>query len=217
MSLMMEYPVITSNLKAGFGAFGTADPFNAALQNNGAQNPVGSLYFQPSPSMGGNTLLSTSVGYCAGLWMRYVLYKSTANPAMVAGPAPVFYTDETYGTVTGRFSEGVIATTGSASSIAGWLLPNTGSVAGVGVGSAITATILNNGGLGSYVWIGLMGFIPSCFLAAGAQTNFIYGATGDFTVAAIADGSAITHRGAGYVAGAVTSNIGDVLATVQPF
>lgn len=217
MSLMMEYPVVSSNLKAGFSIFGTADPFNAALQNNGARNPVGSLYFQPGPAQAGGLVLPSAVGYAAGLWCKYVLYKSTANPAMVAGPAPVYYTDETFGVVSGVFTEGMIAATGNASSIAGWLLPNTGSVASVGVGSAVTAAILNNNGLGSYVWIGVCGFIPSCFLAAGAQTNLVYGSAGNFTVAAIADGSAITHRPAGYVWGPVAANIGDVLASVLPF
>lgn len=216
MALTLEFPVITSNLKAGFDVFGTADPVNTALQAGGAQNPVGSLYFRPAASMGSSVLPSAS-GFAAGLWCRYVKYLSTANPAMVAGPAPVYYTDATFTTVSGRFSEGLIAATGSASSIAGWLLPNTGTVAGVGVGTAITAAILNNAGLGSYVWIGVQGFIPSCFLAAGAQTNLVYGATGDFTVAAIADGAAITHRSAGYIWSAVASNIADVMATVQTF
>lgn len=214
MALTLEYPVISSNLGQGFGVFGTADPYNSALQNNGALNPVGSLYFLPAASMGGNTTLSSAGGYAAGLWCRYLLYKSTANPAMVAGPAPVVYTDDTFSTVSGQFSESYSAS--SSTYTAGWLLPNTGSVAGVGVGSAITATILNNAGNGSYVWIGVAGFIPSAYLAAGAQGNFLY-MSGNFSTTGIAEGTSQPQRGCGYSWGAVTSNIGDVIATLVPF
>lgn len=213
MALTMEYPIITSNLKAGYGAYGTADPFNAALVNNGAQNPVGSLYFQPAPSMGGTLAVTSTTGYCSGLWMKYVLYKSTANPAMVAGPAPVYYTDETFSTVSGVFSEGNPAATGNSSSLAGFLLPNTGAIAGIGVGTAVTAAILNNGGNGSYVWIGLMGFIPSAFVGALAVGNPVSGVAGNWTLALTTG----VLRVGGYITSTPSANIGDLLATVQPF
>ena len=214
MALTVEFASVSSNLKAGYGVFGTADPYNATALNNGAKNPLGSLYFVPSASMGGNTILGSAAGYAAGLWVKYVLYKSTYNPAMVAGPAPVVYTDTTFTTVSGQFSESFVAS--NSTYTAGWLLPNTGSVAGVGVGTAITATILNNGGLGSYVWIGVMGFIPSAYLAAGAAGNFLY-MTGNFSTTGIAEGTSQPWRGCGYSWGTVSSNIGDVLATVIPF
>lgn len=217
MSLMMEFPDITSNLKAGFGIFGTADPFNAALQNNGAKNPVGSLYFQPSASMGGLVLPSVT-GFASGLWCKYVLYKSTANPAMVGGPAVVYYTDETYNQVSGVFTEGHPAATGNLNSIAGWLLPNTGAVAGVGVGAAVSAAILNNGGLGSYVWIGLLGFIPSCsVVAATAIGDALVGAAGNFTTARVASGTAPTGKILGWAKTAIAGGVADIEAQIQPF
>jgi hypothetical protein len=211
MALMNEYPVISSNLSSGFGVYGTADPYNAALVNNGALNPPGSLYFIPSPSQGGNTTLQTAVGYCSGLWCKYVLYKSTSNPAMVAGPGIVYYTDETFSTVSGAFAESFAAS--NPTYAAGFLLPNTGSVAGVGVGSAISATILNNGGLGSYVWIGIAGFIPSAYVAAEAQGNPMMGGAGAFTPVI----TTTVLRTVGWVWGTVTSNIADIIATIVPF
>lgn len=206
-----EFPVISSNLSQGFGVYGTADPYNSAQANNGALNPPGSVYFIPSPSQGGNTTLQTATGYCSGLWVKYVLYKSTSNPAMVAGPGIVYYTDETFSTVSGAFAESFAAS--NPTYAAGFLLPNTGTVAGVGVGTAITATILNNGGNGSYVWIGLAGFIPSAYVAGASQGNPVMGTTGAFTVAI----TTTVLRTAGFVWGTVTSNIADIVANVIPF
>lgn len=222
MALTNELPIITSNLKTGFGVYGTADPFNASSTyfpyNNGAANPPGSLYFIPSPSQGGNLTLASATGYASGLWVRYVLYKSTANPAMVGGPAVVYYTDETYTTVTGVFSEGNPAATGNANSIAGWLLPNTGTVAGVGVGTAVSATILNNGGAGSYVFIGLLGFIPSCsVVAATAIGDALIGAAGNFTTGRVAAGTAPTNKILGWAKSAIAAGVADVEAQVMPF
>jgi hypothetical protein len=210
MALTNEYPVISSNLKAGYGPYGTADPYNAALQYNGALNPLGSLYFQPAPAQ--NTIaLSSSTGYASGLWMKYVLYKSTSNPAMVAGPGVVYYTDETFTTVSGAFAESFAAS--NPTYAAGFLLPNTGTVTGIGVGSAISATILNNGGNGSYVWIGIAGFVPSAYVAALAQGNPFMGGTGAFTPVI----TTTVLRTIGWVWGAVTSNIADVVLGIVPF
>lgn len=223
MALGNEYPVFTQELGTGLrDGFGSMTPFNSLLQNNGARNPLGALYFSPSFAQGGGLtpgggVLSTAVGYGAGLWMRYVLYKSTANPAVQTGPAVVYYTDETFTTVSGQQSEAV-GTIG-ASGIAGWLLPNSGTVAGVGAGTTnFTATLLNqSSGSGSFVWIGVCGFIPSAFVSnAAAQGNAVYG-SGNFVITPIADASNLTHRIAGYVVGPVTSNIGDVLATLDIF
>jgi hypothetical protein len=148
------------------------------------------------------------------LWVKLVLYKSSANPAVQTGPAPVYYVDETFTTVSGVFSEGIVSATGSSSSIAGWLLPNSGTVAGIGAGTtAFTATVLNNGGNGSWVYIGLAGFIPKAYLAAGAVNNSLTGASGNWTVAVTTG----VLRPCAYVWGTVTSNIGDIIAVLPPF
>jgi len=213
--LATEFPKISSNLAAGYGVFGTADPYDSTKPNNGARNPLGTTYYIPPPSCGSLTLPSVA-GYGAGLWVRYVLYKSTANPAMAAGPAPVYYTDNTFTTVSGKFTEGVIAS--KSVSAAGWLLPNTGSVAGVGVGSAISATILNNGGNGSFVFVGIAGFIPSAYLAAGSAGDMLYG-SGDFATTGVTPDGATTYSDFKFigVALAAAANIGNVLAWGFPF
>jgi hypothetical protein len=225
--LTTEYPVTSSNLKAGMGIFGTADAWTSSLVNFGARNPLGALAWFPAASanggfIGGMTsnapLLSTNSGYGSGILAKYCLYRSTANPAMQAGPAPVYYTDETFTVVSGQYSEAYLAS--NSSFCAGWLPLNTGTGT-YGVGTAISATILNNSATGytsavattggSFVWIILAGFIPSAYLAAGAQGNMVYG-SGNFATTGIAPGSNFTNKAIGYVVGAVTSNIGDVVA-----
>jgi hypothetical protein len=209
--LTNEYPVISSNLAVGYSVYGTADPYNAQLQNNGALNPPGTLYFYPAAAQNQNVLAS-SKGYASGLLCKYVLYKSTSNPAMVGGSGIVYYTDETLSTVSGAFAESYVASTPAYA--AGFLLPNTGSVAGIGVGAAISATILNNGGLGSYVWIGIAGFIPSAYVGAGtAQGSTFVGAAGAFTPATTTG----VLRPMGFVYGAIVSSIADVLLTGVAF
>jgi hypothetical protein len=215
MALTTEFsPVITNDLGIGLGVYGVCTPYNSLLPNNGALQPPGSLSFIPAPSMGSSTL-PTAHGYCSGLWVKLVLYKSTANPAVVAGPAPVYYVDETFQTVSGVFSEGIASGTGSASSLAGFLLPNSGTVAGIGAGTAFTNTVLNNNGLGSWVYIGVAGFISSAFVnASGAAVNSpISGGTGNFSTVVT---TGVVRLG-GYVWSAVTSSIADIIATLPQF
>jgi hypothetical protein len=223
--LSSEFYVTSSNLKVGMGIYGTADAYNANLVNFGLRNPLGAVAWFPAASCNGGfpfgmtsnaPLASNANGYGSGVWAKYVWYRSTANPAMQAGPAPVYYTDETFTVVSGKFSEGVVAS--NAVSCAGWLPLNTGTGT-YGVGSLISATILNNSASGtlasstggSGVWIILDGFIPGAYLAAGAVNNFLYG-SGDFATTGIGDGSSLTHKCIGFVVGTVTSNIGDVIA-----
>jgi len=216
MALMGEFPIVSSNIKAGLGVYGTMDTFDATKQNNGARNPLGSVWFMPSPAqsgwtVGGGAPLTTQNGYAMGLWVKYVRYNSTSNPALTStgGPVPVYYTDETFTTVTGVFSEGIPASTGNASSVAGWMLINNGTgTYGVGT-TLLTNTLLN----GNYVFIGISGFIPGAYLAAGAQGNGLVGASGNFTVAVVTG----VLRPFAYVIGSVSSNIGDILATLPPF
>lgn len=218
--LTSEFPVITSNLKVGYGMYGTADPYQSSTSQgvptpfpNGAYNPPGSLYFSPAPAQGSSGL-ATASGYGSGLLAKYVLYKSTANPAMVGGSAIVWYTDETCTIVSGKNTEAL--TGAGATAGAGWLLPNTGTATGTGIGTAISATILNNGGNGSWVWIAIAGFVPAAYVGGSAAvSNTLTFATGtDFTPGQIASGSAITNKIAGWVWTTPASSIADVLVTV---
>ncbi|HKN69972.1 MAG TPA: hypothetical protein VJX30_03010 [Terriglobales bacterium] len=225
MALTLEFPSITSNLKAGYGPYGTADPYGTTIQTpfpNGAYNPLGALYFTNAPANGGNLAISSATppgGYAAGTWLKYVLLKGSQSVTMVAGPAPVVYVDDSFTTVSPHFADAYVGS--NAVYTAGWLLPNTGSVAGVGVGSAVSGTILYNGGAGSYVWIAVQGFVPQAYCNTGsgaaAQGNFLY-QTGDYEVTGIADGTAQPHRGCGYVWSTATStSYFDVIATLPLF
>lgn len=135
-----------------------------------ARNPVGCIY---SPPAGMGLPLST-VGLGAQPVYKYVYYNSTTNPAPVAAPAPVYYTDESFTTVSGNAAEAFFTTSGAC--IAGYLMPNTTAISG------LTAAQLNQ----SYCFIQVGGLLagayaPTTTTAAG-QGNYIYGATtGNFT------------------------------------
>lgn len=202
------YPVITSNLVVGNGIFGTADPYNANLQNNGALNPLGGLFYL-QPGEGG--VQSTGNGKGSGLWVKYVLYKSTDTTAVKTGPALVYWTDETYTQVTDLQSEAVYA---GANAIAGWLMPNTTALGS----TAFTITILRNGGNGSYVFIGLQGFIAGAFVAAStAVGDAQIGSATAWTPARVAAGTAPTNVVAGWALTAVASSLSDVEAVLPIF
>lgn len=217
--LTLEFPVVSSNLKVGYGIYGTADPYNASLPNNGALNIPGGVYAIPTPSSSGSTLASAK-GYGSYTIVKYCLYLAASNPAMVTGPAPVYYTSETFTQVSGMDADAIAGATTAPSMVAGWLPLNTGSVAGVGIGSAVSATILNNNNLGSWVFIILSGFIPSAYLAAGAQGGQLSAsaaATTAFSTTTVAPGSSPINKIIGYVVSTVSSNIGDVYATLPIF
>jgi len=195
--LTNEMPVIGGN--ALNNVFGVVDTV--------AQNPVGSLWTIPALSVAGGLSLVSTTGYGSFLTVKYLQYKGTANTSTVQnGPAPVYYTDETFSTISGHYADSVALDAG----IAGWMLPNSGSTSGVGLGSAFTSAVLLNGGLGTYVFVAVEGFVPKARLAAGAQGNAVTGASGDWTVAI----TTTVLRPCGYIWGSVTSNIGDIIATV---
>jgi len=98
--LNLEYAMVSAELGAGLGVFSSCTPYNSALYNNGALNPLGSVYMLPTPSQtAASTVLGSSAGYGSVLIVKYVLVKSTSNPATVAGPGLVYYTDESFTTV----------------------------------------------------------------------------------------------------------------------
>lgn len=211
MSIMNEFPKISSNLGAGLGVYGTADPYNSTQINNGALNPPGSVSCIPSPSQS-STALQTSKGYGSFLWIKYCLYKSTGNPSTVGGPAPVYYTDETMTIVSGVSTESI----GGITCCAGWLLPSTVST---GAGSGFTNTVLNNGGNGSYVWIGLAGFIPGAISATSvvAGDGLVPAAT-NFAVARAASPTIYNvSKLIGIALTAVSGGLSDIIAQLAPF
>lgn len=128
------------------------------------KNPLGTLYAAPV----NGSLPQSSPGVGVPPVMKYVYYNPTSQVvAPVVAPAPVYWKDETFTTVTSVSTEamsGAGTTLALASQfIAGWLLPNTTSIAGlVAVGVPATPSGLN----GSCVWIQVGGFLAGAFLNA---------------------------------------------------
>ena len=136
MALQYEFPVIsTGNLGTVIDTYGstisTQPPTNVPSNPNGALNPIGAAYLM-SP---GAPELPTAVYYpsAAGSlnsngWgapncpLRAVQFDHQRRLACL--PGPVYWTDETYTTVTGTFSEGIPAGTGNLNSFAGIALLN---------------------------------------------------------------------------------------------
>jgi hypothetical protein len=159
------------------------------------KNVLGTLYSPPiAPG------ISTQNGQGAPPVYKYVQYNSTANPAVVAAPAPVYWKDETFTIVTAVFSESLTA---SAASIAGYLGPNSTSISG------FTAALLNT----NYVWIQVAGFLAGAYAptTGGAVGSTIQGVTGNWTSTAIAAGTAPANRVLGIQLTAIASSACDVL------
>ena len=179
------------------------DTYNTALYNNGARMPLGSLARIPLPAY---NVGATPKGAGSYLTAKYLRYLSTANPATVAGPSPVYYVDETLETVSGVESEGL-----GVNFIAGWMLPSTATTS---IGTAFTAAALN----GNFVYVGLKGFIPAAIsVTSTAVGDALIGASGNFTVARVAAGTAPTNRVLGWALTAIASGLSDVLAVVDEF
>lgn len=130
---------------------------------------------------------------------RYVKYQSTANPAVQANPAAVYWTDLTMTTVSGAVAEGW----GGQSSFAGIMMPNTTDL------TTLTAALLNANG-GAAVWIAVAGIVTGVVSAAAAAGDQLmatanWTATGGFTKVAV--GVAPTGRVAAFAFGASPSTV----------
>lgn len=187
MALYVDYP----NISTG-NPFTALDTRNTTQLNNAALNTLGALAVVP--------LNAALIGNGAGssLTIKYVRYLSTANPAVVAGPAPVYWTDQTFTTVSGVSTEGFAGL----NSVAGLLLPNTTSLSG------FTAAQLN----GNFCWIGIVGWVPGCIAPGStAAGDAIIGAAGNFTPARVAANTAPTNRLIGWATSAIASSLCNIL------
>jgi hypothetical protein len=165
--------------------------------NGPPRQPLGTIYSPPI-----SVALATPHGAGAPPVYKYVQYQSTANPAVVAAPAPVYYTDETFTIVSGVFSESLTA---SAASVAGYLMPNSTAL------STLTAATLN----GNWVWIQIAGFLAGAYAptSGGAVGSTIQGLTGNWTSIAVGAGTAPVNRVLGIQLTAIASSACDVLVS----
>jgi len=110
-------------------------------------NPLGTAFFDNAISA--SNLNGQPTKY------RYVKYQSTANPAVQAAPAAVWWADPTMTTVTGVLAEAW----GGQNSFAGLMMPNTTDL------PSLTAALLNANG-GAAVWIAVAGWVTGVVTAA---------------------------------------------------
>ena len=134
---------------------------------------------------------------------------TTANLTTAAAPAPVYWTDETYTTVTGITTEALGATTLGLAFPAGFMLVNT--TTGIGnAGTALTAAAL----LGSYMLIQVAGYLKGAYMSSSSNAGigaWIVPVAGTLSSAFIAAGSSATYQPFGRQASVLTSGLCDVL------
>ena len=173
--------ITTGNVRTTYDPYtpspGATTPGATPPAFNGLACPLGSIYIdQGGPDSVSGTTTQLPVGSCAVY--KYVLYKSTANPALVAYPAPVVYTDNTGLIVSGKTSSTSEAFPTVAAGMAGIMMLNTTDL------STVTATLLNNGGNGSGVWICIGGYVNKALaVASAAAGDSLLMSTTDFTFA----------------------------------
>jgi len=126
-------------------SLGTPLPYPAGV----FPNPLGSTFWD-------NAISAANLNG-VGTKYRYVKFQSTANPALTAAPAAVWYTDATMTTVTSVLAEAITA---SPQAFAGLMMPNTTDL------PAMTAALINaNGGAG--VWIAVGGIVSGVVTNSG--------------------------------------------------
>lgn len=162
-----------------------------------ALNPLGCIWSPPA----NQALPSSTAGFGAQPVYKYVKYTSTTNPAPVAFPAPVVFTDTSFTVVSGNAAEAFTVT--GLVGIAGYLLPNTASFSG------LTNVILNN----SYCWIQIGGYLGGAYVPASTAIgdNIVGIATGNFVAGRVAAGTAATSRPFGVALSAIASGVANVL------
>lgn len=215
MALGNEFPIIsTGNLYTAIDTYSstisTQPPLNSPSWPNGAQNPVGAAFLLTPGASEGPTIAYGGKGWGAPLIVRYVRYNSTANPNLLAYPAPVCWTDETFTTVTGVFSEGNPAATGNLNSFAGILLPN---YTALGLTAAQAAAALN----GNFCFIVTKGFVPSAYVPAStAVGDSLTVSSGNFTFTRTASGTAPLSRFIATALTAISGGVADILVNTDP-
>lgn len=129
---------------------------------------------------------------------------TTANLTTAAAPAPVYWTDETYTTVTGITTESL-----GINFCAGYMLVNTTTGVGLG-GTALTAALL----VGSQILIQVSGYLKGAYNTLSGTAgvgNWIEGYAGTLSSQSVIAGTAPGYRTFGVQTTAVASGICDVL------
>jgi hypothetical protein len=134
---------------------------------------------------------------------------STVNLTTAGAPAPVYWTDNTFTTVTGITTEGIGGTTLGLAFPAGYMLLNTATGYG-NAGTALTAAAL----LGGFILIQVAGYLKGAYVSGSTAPGigaWIVPVAGTLSSNSIAAGSTTTYQPFGRQLTAVASNLCDVL------
>jgi hypothetical protein len=129
---------------------------------------------------------------------------TTANLTTAAAPAPVYWTDNTFTTVTGITTEALGATTLGLAFPAGFLMVNTASL------TTLTAAAL----LGSQCLIQVGGYLKGAYMSSSSNAgigSWVIPVAGTLSSAFIAAGSSTTYQPFGIQLTALSSGLCDVL------
>jgi hypothetical protein len=187
-----------------------------------------SLGFAPWAGLGENQVLgqryvasiSPTAVNPSGTPAIYMLVKylstsaiSTANLTTAAAPAPVYWTDNTFTTVTGISTEGF--TTSPLAFPAGYMILNT--VTGVGnAGTALTSAML----VGAQILIQIGGYLKGAYAPTAGSVGigaWIEGAAGTLLTTAVAAASSATYQPFGRQMTVIASGLCDVLVGTDNF
>jgi hypothetical protein len=167
-----------------------------------AKNPVGCLYSPPA----NQGLPLTTLGFGAQPVFKYVFFNTAAAPIAQIAPAPVYWTDLSFTTVSANPAEGNGGTV-PASFLAGFWMPNT-----TALGASQTATQWGAQFQQSYGWIQIGGYLASAWLSnAGGVGQYIYGTTATNWATAAGTTPAASTRTVGIQITAVAASVGSVL------
>lgn len=182
-----------------------------------ARNPVGICWGPPTPypttSVFSTTAGSSTAGLGAPPVYKYVYFydANALTGTLQAAPAPVYWIDESFTTVTSNAANAYFTTGGGC--IAGYFMPNTTALGTSNTGAQWYAQVLQ-----SYCWIQIGGFLGGALqpTGGGAVGDYIVGATtGSWASTAQTTAPASGQRVLSYQLTATASSACDVLVGGQ--
>lgn len=183
-----------------------------------AKNTPGSIYSPPPGTYSSSTSQpvflttagSSTPGFGAPPVFKYVYFYDAAalTGTAVNAPAPVYWIDESFTTVTSNAADAYYTTNGNC--VAGYWMPNS-----TALGTSQTTAQWYAQFIQSYGWIQISGFLSQAYapttLTTPAQGNAIVGsATGSWASTVVAD-SAVASRQLGWQWTAIVNSLCDVL------
>ena len=180
----------------------------------GENQVLGQRYYAAVNTTSGANSAAANPSGAPAIYMlvQYLSTSATTTGNLQAAPAPVYWTDETYTTVTGITTEALGGTTLGLAFPAGFMLLNTATGYG-NAGTALTAAAL----VGAQILIQVAGYLPQAYMSSSNNAGigaWIVPSAGTFSSAFIAAGSAATYQPFGRqasVLSALKSGLVDVL------